>query len=372
MLDADRDGALSRVEFSIAVHLASCSANKGLPVPSALPGSLAALLPGRESHCEQRTPVARKSDKIITRGEPNQASEKSSAQSPDEGYRGSSHPHRSIEAGGKDAGKAAGGGAGREAETSNSGHAAARNKAGGQAAGEGGDQGERNRGTKKSGTQKEIKPSKKRGFGIFSSPAGTTTDAKKRPSTDNERLTSKPAPAAHDRGGKNKKRPKKGVAGDQRGNSQESNEVAAGTGKRTSSSGDKQRAGSKLLLTASSSKAGKKEADRAEETAVGGGVGGFVAGSDPTERIAQGEGRGTGEDGSSIVENHHQLAETGDGDDEGAGTQEGNTPKKNSKSKKKTLSTEERDQLYAMTTSERARYDVIFMQVLTRFACSLR
>ncbi|CAN0544039.1 unnamed protein product, partial [Ectocarpus sp. 8 AP-2014] len=48
MSDVDRDGALSRMEFSIAMHLASCSAKKGLPVPRALPESLGALLPQPE------------------------------------------------------------------------------------------------------------------------------------------------------------------------------------------------------------------------------------------------------------------------------------------------------------------------------------
>ncbi|CAM9755171.1 unnamed protein product, partial [Hapterophycus canaliculatus] len=42
--DADRDGSLSRLEFSVAMHLACCSAKKGLPLPRALPESLAALL----------------------------------------------------------------------------------------------------------------------------------------------------------------------------------------------------------------------------------------------------------------------------------------------------------------------------------------
>ena len=57
----------------------------------------------------------------------------------------------------------------------------------------------------------------------------------------------------------------------------------------------------------------------------------------------------------------------GDGDEEGTGTLEDNAPKK--RNKKKPLSEEEKDQLYAMTTAEQAGYDVIFMQVLGTLSC---
>lgn len=394
--DADRDGALSRVEFSIAMHLASCSANKGLTVPSALPDSLDALLP-RESKRDQRTPVAEGVKKTI-RSEPNQTLEKSSAHSSGGGYSGRGHPHRSVEAGGKDAGKARGRGARRSAAENNS-PAAVRNKAGGQAEGEGGHQGGRKGNTKKYDSSKEaervgqkgvlekagkaagdkigkrattaeneIRPSKKRGFGVFSSSAGTK-ESKKHPSAENEPRASRSAPAAHDRGGKKNKIPKKEAVEDDRKTPQEFTEAAVVKGKRISTPESKQRAGSKLL-TLGSSMAGGKEASSAAAAvaaALGGGVGGVVAGRDSTDSIAQGkyEGYEAGEDGRSMVES--QSAGVGDGDDEGAGTQEENNRKKNSK-RKKPLSSEERDQLYAMTTSERAGYDVIFMQVRT-LAC---
>lgn len=380
--DADRDGALSRVEFSIAMHLAACSANKGLPVPSALPSILAALLP-KGSNREQRAPAVEDSKKL-TGDNPYQNQEESSAHSPDEEHSGSGHPHRSIDAGGKDAGKAGRKGAGRAAEINSS--LTARNKSGVQAAGKGrvGGRNEKSGGKREAGTvgqkkeleraksgtentmgkradtaEKKKNVSKKRGFGIFASSSGRT-DAKN-PTADNEST-----PAAFDRGGKKKKkRPKNEDVRNGREKLQKREEVAAINGKRKSSSGKKQREASKLV-TASTPTAEKGEVGIATTSAaadVGGGVGKVGAGSNATESITESkhERRGIGEDGSSIME--IQSVEVGDAEIEGrAGTQESNTAKKLTE-REKYLSSEETDQLYAMTTSERAGYDVIFMQV---------
>lgn len=372
--DADRDGALSRVEFTIAMHLASCSANKNFPVPSVLPGDLAALL-SRESENERRKPIA-EGGKKNTRGKQNQTLEMSSAPSPGEGRNGSGHPHRSVEAGGQDTGNALEG-AGRVAEKNTS--AAAGNKAGGLAAGKGrttklgnkqeaekvgqtnmlqnAETGAEDRtGKRAETTEKESRASRKRGFGVLSSSAGTA-EAQNRPRADNEKMASKSAAAANDRGGSmKKKRTRTAIVRDGRESPPEREEVAM-TGKRMSSNGNKQRAGSNLRSAKSSKESEKQDSSGAT------GVGEVVARSGSATSIAKGKhkGHGTGEDGSSTKKT--QAEEGGDGDDEeGAGTQEGNTP--NKKAKKRPVSGEEEDQLYAMSTSERARYDIIFMQVL--------
>lgn len=44
LADVDRDGELSRQEFAIAMHLAACTAGKGLPLPRVLPECLVAIV----------------------------------------------------------------------------------------------------------------------------------------------------------------------------------------------------------------------------------------------------------------------------------------------------------------------------------------
>ena len=387
MSDADRDGALSRVEFAVAMHLASCSAHKGLSVPSALPGPLAALLPKKENK-KRNAPVA-KDGKNNSRGKADQKLEKSSARASAEGRNERGHPHRSVGAGDEDAGSAGLGETGGAAAGGKS-SAAARNKGGSQGVGEGGHQRGRAGRNKKSGSKQEVgkvgqaqvprnagngaggkmgkraaeaekenKAQKKRGFGTLS--ASTDTSAvSKRPGVGDEAPASKSTAETKDRGGKKKKRPKTKEEGDEREDPQGRKEPAAVAGKRTSSSGIKQRAGSKLL-TAKSSKA---EKERDSSAVGGGGVGGTVVGGDSTESIAKGKHAGhvaDRENGSSTMTK--QSEEAGDGDDEeSTWTYEGDAP--NGEKKKKTnLTGVEEDQLYAMTTSERAGYDVIFMQV---------
>lgn len=44
LADVDRDGKLSRQEFSIAMHLVACATRKGLPLPRVLPDCLMAIV----------------------------------------------------------------------------------------------------------------------------------------------------------------------------------------------------------------------------------------------------------------------------------------------------------------------------------------
>eukprot|EP00903_Cladosiphon_okamuranus_P006843 g6665.t1 len=157
------------------------------------------------------------------------------------------------------------------------------------------------------------------------------------------------AAAANDSGGKKKKRSKTEMVGGDRETPPEREEVAVPGKESVSSAGNTQRAGYKLRIAKSSKEPEKQDISAAIARAAA--VGGVVAESGSTENIAKGkdEDHGTGDEGGD------------GGDEEGGETQEGTTPKK--KAKKKGLCGKEKDQLYAMSTSERAGYDVIFMQI---------
>lgn len=333
--DVDRDGALSRVEFSIAMHLALCSASRKLPVPSALPESLVALLPPEKD------------------------------------------PARAAVAGGD-------------------------NKRGGnkaENAKEARKRGEDEEDENQTGEEPEIaetttKPSKKRGFGMFSSPSPGAAETTKKPSTAGKKGTaasksvSSIAGASGDQKGK---RAKKAGSGDDQEEKQDGNKVSLATGKRKSLSFVDPKGGAEMeskTLTAKLSKRDTKNGGTAREVsaaaATGEREGVDSAGTASTKNVAseeKGEGNGTGEDGGSSSSAEHQSAgaRDGDGDDAGndddddgnlgdAAAEEGcaTSEEKAEKKKKKPLSDEERDQLYDMTTSERAGYDVVFMQVGAR------
>lgn len=63
MADADKDGELSRQEFAVAMHIASCVAGKKLPMPHTLPCCLA---DSATKSCEQATLDPKKQASGIT------------------------------------------------------------------------------------------------------------------------------------------------------------------------------------------------------------------------------------------------------------------------------------------------------------------
>lgn len=377
------------------MHLASCLSKKKLPVPSALPECLAARLPSGDEAKESAAAVAGGATKG---GKPNQKLEKASAVSPSGGHSESDPIQRSTNAGGTQHGeRARTKRVGEKAGEKNS--ETVGNEAGVKAGGTGGGKGGNKRGAHKAGTAREAEragesgllgkaghkggdktggaataekvtgPSKKRGFGMFSSSAGTA-EANKPSAAEQQAAASKSASLADASGGggKKKKKTKKTGSGDEQKTKQDGKQVAVATEKRKSLSADQKAAetGSKPII-AKSKKSGTKEASNA--TAAAAAVGGRVAtGTDSAERLAherEREGQGAGENGSSIAEHQLAVVRDVDGDDDDAGAETGDTPEKKAQ-KRKPLSSEERDQLYAMTTSERAGYDVVFMQVLAR------
>ena len=370
MSDVDRDGALSRVEFSIAMHLASCSAKKSLPVPAALPDSLAALLPRGQEPVESA--AAAGGGGKPPKEEPDNSSVRSFAR----GQARSTKPGRrdgTGEAQGTPAGHSAERGGAEATENFTSDQAAAEEErkekrckqAGANKPDNGGGAGKKNKGKRKmartggqnkaedaTATAKEDKPSKKRGRGIFSFSVDRATGARKKPAPEDNAVTTA---AASDCGGK-RKRAKTSKTDDQKTPAKVNEEATVVEGKLKSAS--KQRA-------KNTPKEDQTKASSA--TAVAASVSGIINASDSAEGLAVAEvlaggheTEGTGEKESSAA-----TAKSDNGnDEEGTGEHESDTTKKSARSEKKPLSREERDQQYAMTTSERAGYDVVFMQVL--------
>ncbi len=328
------------------MHLASCSAKKGLPVPDALPDSLAALLlrgrPGLEEGAAAGAAAAAAAaaggggGKPTEKGrKPKQKGEKSSARS------------------------SAGGGTGK-------GQKGKRERAG---------KGDGKETEEAAAADKEAKPSRKRGFGMLSSSsAGAATGAKKSPTPESGGVA---AAAANNRGGK-KKRPKREKLVDG-GNHARGKENAAADdddnddGKRRSSSGKNTPPETKQPADGAS-KGKQTKGSSTTAAAATAAASGVISAGDSTEGLAAAEGLAGGKETGGIGAEDCSAADaTADnaGDDEqGTGAQEGDAPRKTATSAKKPLlSREERDQLYAMTTSERAGYDVVFMQVLlSRFS----
>lgn len=394
--DVDQDGALSKVEFSIAMHLASCSAHKKIPVPRALPWSLAVLLPtgGNKAHA-----VAAAAEEVAEagtakageHGDSDQRQHSTNARGAN-GEKSGTKPATCSDRAGENQPEAIG------------------NDAGVKTGGTGGDQRGNKRRENKTVSGREAKdkrlqqmveaaipenetrPSKKRGFGTFFSPAGAAKTSK--PLTaDKDKAASKFSSLPDASGDQKKKRPKKAGSGDE----QKEKKVGKKVGKKVTIDSGKRKhlptdrktgeTGSKPL-TSKSSKSGTEDG---RNSGTAGERDGVVAGSDSVESLARkekGEGHGTGEGGKHGEK--HKLAgacdddgggeDAGIGDDDGGGDDDeddenageeeaGDTPektveKKVKKNMKKPLSIEERDQQYSMTTSERAGYDVVFMQVL--------
>lgn len=77
LADVDRDGELSRQEFAIAMHLAACTAGKGLPLPRVLPECLMAIVTtvggAKDSEKGGSTRGVSKPEKGTSKGKPSTA-----------------------------------------------------------------------------------------------------------------------------------------------------------------------------------------------------------------------------------------------------------------------------------------------------------
>lgn len=394
MSDVDRDGALSRMEFSIAMHLASCSAKKGLPVPRALPESLGALLPQPEVQSEERGKgVAASAEETTTTTGSTNTREKLETPSANSDSGGNKERrNKRGDAAGKAMAEAVEDNQGRNIGYDNKkAGTIARTKKGGGKEEKGNNDGSRSAAAT---TEKEAGSSKKRGFGMVSSAAVATTAGESETSAAAENditgeTTNHASPAA-DSGGQNKRGNKKATPReqDQEHHKDEKHDTtAAAAAKRRPASRDKtlvmEEAGrSKPLEKPQAPKKNKKgksssPATIADKVGSAGEAEESVppqsdqqSGSDndhaktlalvsvPEERrggrlTAAKGGKSVAEVAAGSVEGDADRAET---ETEG---EDAKTPTKENKS----LSREERDQLYGMSTSERAGYDVIFMQV---------
>lgn len=369
--DADHDGALSLSEFSVAMHLASCAAKKGLPVPSTLPESLAAiLLPprGGDGEKEKGVGTARRVEVTdIGRAEPNQKQSGTSADCSSAG-----HNEKSPEVGKRTDGltsktnaEVTGHGLVKAAEEESS----LRNKVRNEKVMTGSGSGKT--GGAAAADTENAKSSKKRELGKLSLQSSTDSPQE---TTSSEFGTS----LAVEGGRQRKKKTKKGA----RAEGSDKTAVATTavyTVKRKSSKSKRLKSEDAVRksLTSTVTKEGH-EGSRIVSTEGGQ----ETEGRAPLLEVIKGVQReseceenrtlvvalknGGGVEGTAGGENglatQSQLDGPEDGDDADAG--EGAKEKTTMAKKKTSLSREERDQLYAMTTSERAGYDVVFMQVL--------
>ncbi|CAM9698027.1 unnamed protein product [Scytosiphon promiscuus] len=387
--DTDRDGALSRLEFSIAMHLASCSVKKGLPLPSVLPESLAALLP-RGGDAEKGS--AGKSRGGGATGTARAGRRQGQKELPVDcaraghGVKGSAEGDRVGEVAPKIRAEAAergpvevaadeeGGhkGGKRSREDANTGTGVAISK------GSNGKVKGRRRSGKTGGAAvaevENFRPSKTRGIGRLS-PKSSAAPPQKTPSCVFA------SSQATEEGGERSKVPKKVARG-------ERSEIAVITTigstakqKKSASKNVISEEAARKPLTPTDSSEGHKELRNAAAER-GEGKGRNLADCEVAKGVKQGnefaengelavaleeDGRGAatagGENASATQSQLARLDRTCGEDGDVAGAGEGGKGKKTTAQNKPSLSREETDQLYAMTTSERAGYDVVFMQV---------
>ncbi|CAB1119102.1 unnamed protein product [Ectocarpus sp. CCAP 1310/34] len=400
MSDVDRDGALSRMEFSIAMHLASCSAKKGLPVPRALPESLGALLPQPAVQSEERGKgVAASAEETITTGSTN-TREKLEIPSASSGSGGNKGRRNKC---GDDAGnKMTGAVENDQARNIGYGNKKARTTARTKKGGREEEKGNKGGSSATAATEEEAGLSKKRGFGVMSSAASsaavaaTAGESETSAAAENDITgeTTKHVSPAADSGGKNKKRNKKATPRDQDQDQEHHKDgkhattaAAATAAKRRPASRHtklvmKEAGRSKPLEKSRAPKTNRKgkssspatiadkagSAREAEESVPAQPDQQSGSDNDHAQKFAlvsvpeeRREGRLTAAKGGKCV------AEVAAGSVEGGADraetetegEDAKTPTKENKS----LSREERDQLYGMSTSERAGYDVIFMQL---------
>ncbi|CBN77331.1 conserved unknown protein [Ectocarpus siliculosus] len=398
MSDVDRDGALSRMEFSIAMHLVSCSAKKGLPVPRALPESLGALLPQPEVQSEEiGNGVATSAEETTTTTGSTNTREKletPSASSDSGGTKGRRNKRGAVA--GKKMAEAVEDNQGRYTGYDNkkAGTIARTKKEGGK-----GEKGNKN-GSRSAAatTEKEAGSSKKRGCGMVSSAAVATTAGESETSAAAEDgitgETTNHASPAEASGGKNKKRSKKATPGDQDQEHHKDDKhdtttaaAAAAAAKRRPASRDKtlvmEEAGRLKPLEKPQAPKKNKKGKSSSPARIADKVGSAgeaeesvspepdqQSGSDndhaktlalvsvPEERR---EGRLTAAKGGKYVA--EVAAGSVEGDADRAETETEGEDAKTPTKENMPLSREERDQLYGMSTSERAGYDVIFMQI---------
>lgn len=365
--DADQDGALSRLEFSVAMHLASCSSKKGLPVPSALSESLAALLlpPKVGDGAKGTAGTATGAEATVgATAEPSQRPHELSADFPNAGHSDKSHEegNRSDELASKMGAEAA---RHRPAATA---------EGTGTARKEGEIGGKRRSGRTGGAAAAEIEkaaPLKKRGFGMIS----------RKSSAASPRAAAFPEsgpPAVDERGGKRKRKPSKGAPGAGSKTAAVATSTTASTSKRENSPTPDnirwEEAGRKAL-TSTDLKEGRKESrSPVAEAEAGEELEGRAASLEDTQGAPPGKEDAENAASAKTLEDRDSTSATesvlarvdkyagqgGNGGDAGEGAKRKPPMKKT----KLSISREERDQLYAMTTSERAGYDVVFMQVL--------
>ncbi|CAM9344248.1 unnamed protein product [Ectocarpus fasciculatus] len=392
MSDIDRDGALSRVEFSIAMHLASCSAKKGLPVPRALPESLAALLsqPGAPNEERGRGAAASGEETTTTGSTTTRGKVETPSASSDSGRNSRQRSKREANAGKIKAeaiGDKQGGNGGKDGKRAGT---KPRTKNERKEEEKGNKDGSNTAAT----TEKEAGSSKKRGFEMVSSAAVATTAGPSKTSAaaenDTTDKTTNPASPEADSGGQSKKRNKKATPRDQEQEHHKGDKHAttATAAKQRPASRDKtlavEAARSKPLKNHKAPKKNKKGKTSSPATTAGQVGSGREAeesvppqpdqqsgsANAPAETLAlvsvpeeRHEGRlAAAKAGKSVTEIEAGSAE-GDADHDRAETEDEGDDAKTPTKEIKSLSREERDQLYGMSTSERAGYDVIFMQI---------